>query len=80
MEDMDPDWGLKNKISREKWEGHPNMKEWPGQKWERRSDMIDIEVIVRVAQVGERMCVRERLEIRLAEINPSPTSSSTICN
>lgn len=42
--------------------------------------MMDIEVIVRVAQVGERMCVRERLEIRLAEINPSPTSSSTICN
>lgn len=32
MEDVDPDCGLKNNISREKWEGHPKMKEWAGQK------------------------------------------------
>lgn len=52
----DPD--LKNKLSREKWEACPKLKEWPTEIQERRMGMVGLEATVRrSAQVGERMCV-----------------------
>lgn len=57
MEDMDPDGGLQKKVSREKLDAYPKLEEWPRQKWKRKSGMMGLEVIIRPAQVGEKICV-----------------------